>query len=53
MSQDSPVESCIEHVLELRLKHLTCPPKTGPVTMVELGRRKGEIWLRGDIRRSR
>ena len=32
---------------------VTCPPKAGPVTMLELGRGKGEIWLRGDIRRSR
>ncbi len=32
---------------------VTCPPKTGPVNMLELGHRKGETWLRGDIRRSR
>jgi len=29
------------------------PPKTGPSNMLELGRRKGERWPGGDIRRSR
>ena len=32
---------------------LTWPPKTGPGNMLELGRRKGDRWPRGDIRRSR
>ena len=32
---------------------VTCPPKTGPGNMLELGRRKGERWPRGDIGRSR
>ena len=32
---------------------VTCPQKTGPVNMLELGRRKGERWRRRDIRRSR
>ncbi len=32
---------------------LTCPPRTGPVNMLVLGRRKGEIWPGRDIRRSR
>ena len=32
---------------------LTCPPRTGPVIMLVMGRRKGERWRRRDIRRSR
>ena len=35
------------------MRDMTCPPRTGPHTMLVLGRRKGEIWLRRDIRRSR
>ena len=43
----------VQDAPELQQNIVTCPPKTGPGIMLELGRRKGERWRGRDIRRSR